>query len=63
MAKIYESILKEFQKELNVNDQKVQKEINTRNRVEMSKEFVEFVKNNNCKIMGNKQKRGSKNDK
>ena len=61
MAKDYESILKEFQNELKANDKKVEKEINKKCRIEMGKDFANFVKTNNCKIKGKRV--GSKNDK
>lgn len=61
MTKDYESILKQFQKELKINDKKVKKEINTKTRIEMSNDFTNFVKINNCKVKGKKV--GGKNDK
>ena len=61
MAKNFETILKEFQEELKINDKKVQQEIKTKSKEEMSKDFTNFVKNNNCKIKG--KKAGGKNDK
>ena len=61
MTKEFDTILKEFQNELKVNDKKVQQEIKTKNREEMSKDFVNFVKENKCKIKG--KKAGDKNDK
>ena len=61
MTKNFDTINKDFQKELKQNDKKVQNDINTQKREEMSKEFVNFVKTNNCKIKG--KKTGGKNDK
>ena len=61
MTKNFDTIVKDFQKELKENDKKVQKEINTKSREEMNKDFVNFVKVNNCKIKG--KKAGGKNDK
>ena len=61
MTKDFDKILKDFQNELKENDKKVQKEINTKNREELSKDFVTFVKTNNCKIKGKKV--GDKNGK
>ena len=63
MAKTSEEILKEFQKELMENDKLVQQEINTKDRDELNKEFVEFVKKNNCKIMKETKNKGGKNGK
>lgn len=61
MAKDINKILKDFQSELKENDKKVQKEINLKSREETSKDFVNFVKTNNCKIKGKKV--GGKNGK
>jgi len=61
MTKEFETILKNFQTELKQNDKKVQNEINTKTRDDMSKEFVDFVKANKCKIKG--KKASGKNDK
>lgn len=63
MAKDYETILKELQKEFKENDKIVEKEINSKDRETMSKEFVEFVNSNKCKIANKKAVRGGKNDK
>ena len=60
MKKDIQTILNEYKKELKENDLKVQKEINTKSRTEMSKDFVKFVKKNNCKI---KDIKGDKNGK
>ena len=60
MNKDIQTILNEYKKELKENDLKVQKEINTKSRAEMSKDFVNFVKKNNCKI---KDMKGDKNGK
>lgn len=43
-----------FVKELKENDKKVQKEINTKSREDMSKEFMNFAKTNKCKVKGGK---------
>ena len=43
MTKTYDEIYKEFQKEMMENDKLVQKEINTKDRKELSKEFVEYI--------------------
>ena len=61
MTKEFETILKNFQTELKQNDKKVQNEINTKTRDDMSKEFADFVKANKCKIKG--KKASGKNDK
>ena len=61
MAKDYATILKEFNAELKENDKKVQYEIKSKGRTEMSKDFESFIKTNKCKIKGNKE--GDKNDK
>ena len=61
MIKDMNKILKEFQAELKVNDKKVQQEMKTKSKEEMSKDFVNFVNENNCKIKG--QKAGGKNGK
>ena len=62
MKKSPEQIFEEFQKELMENDKKVQKEINKNDRVEMSKEFAKFIKENNCKIItGGKNGKTRKN--
>ena len=61
MRKNFDTIIKDFEKELKQNDKKVQQEINTKNREEMSKDFVNFVKANNCKIKDKKV--GGKNGK
>ena len=50
-------IIKEFEKELKENDAKVKKELATKTREELSKEFVDFVKTNKCKIKGGKNGR------
>ena len=55
MAKDINTILKEFQTELIVNDKKVQNEINTKSKDDLSKEFVKFVKENQCKIKMDKK--------
>ena len=47
-------LFEEFQKELAENDKKVAAEINSKSREEMSKEFIEFIKANKCKIKGGK---------
>lgn len=51
--------LNEFLKELAVNDKKVQAELAQKSREELSREFVDFVNKNNCKIKGDKH--GNKN--
>ena len=58
MKKTQEQIWEEFQKELKENDKKVQKEINIKSDEKKAKEFAEFIKNNNCKII-----KGGKNGK
>jgi len=63
MARSYDEILNEFKKELEENDKLVNKEINKKNRQDMSKEFVEFVGKNNCKIASNSKNKGGKNGK
>lgn len=61
MKKNFNSILKDFQNELKENDKKVKEEMNTKSRIAMNTEFVNFVTNNNCKIKDKKV--GGKNDK
>lgn len=61
MAKDYDTILKQFNEELKENDKKVQVEIKSKSRTEMSKEFENFIKTNKCKIKD--KKAGGKNDK
>lgn len=65
MAKDYNSIFEQLKKEFAENDKKVEQEINTKDRIEISKEFESFVKNNNCKVKIEKAThvRGGKNDK
>ena len=58
MARTIEELLNDFKKELEENDNKVAKEINSKDRVEMSKEFAEFIKKNKCKTI-----KGGKNGK
>ena len=42
--------LDEFIKELAENDKKVKEELYKKDRKQMSEEFVDFVKKNNCKL-------------
>ena len=56
MAQDFETILKNFQIELTENDKIVQQEINSKSRTKMSKEFADFIKNNNCKIKKDRKK-------
>lgn len=60
MAKTVEELLKDLKKELKENDKLVKKEINTKDRVEMSKEFAEFIEKNNCKKVIGGGKNGKK---
>ena len=50
-AEEVKKIYKDLQKEFKQNDKLVTKEINSKDRVEMSKEFAEFIKTNKCKVM------------
>ena len=43
-------LLKDFLAELAENDKKVQEELYKKDRKEMSDEFVDFVKKNDCKL-------------
>lgn len=45
----------QFLKELAENDKKVQAELYLKDRQELSDEFVEFVKNNQCKLKDDEQ--------
>ena len=58
MAKTAEEIFKNFKKELEVNDKKVNEEINKKTDEEKAKEYAMFIKKNNCKVIG-----GGKNGK
>ena len=58
MENVNQKLLEDFQKELSENDKKVKKEIYTKDRIEMSKEFAEFIKKNDCKVI-----KGGKNGK
>ena len=60
MDKTAEELLKDFKKELNDNDKKVKQEINNKDRVEMSKEFAEFIEKNKCKKLVGGGKNGKK---
>ncbi len=42
--------IEDFKKELEENDKKVEKELKTNDREKMSKEFISFIKKNNCKL-------------
>lgn len=48
------SIYEEFDAELKANDKLVAQEMKTRKKSEMTLDFVNFIKQNNCKIMGAK---------
>ena len=48
------SIYDEFDAELKLNDKLVAQEKKTRKKSEMTLDFVNFIKTNNCKIKGDK---------
>ena len=55
MKKTIEEIWNKFQNELTENDKKVAKDEQKKTQIQLSKEFAEFIKNNNCKIKGGKK--------
>ena len=52
MNKTPKQIWEEFQKELEENDKKVQKELYTKTDKEKAKEYSIFIKKNKCKVIG-----------
>ncbi len=61
MKKTPEQLWKEFQRELEENDKKVQEEINKKTDEEKAKEFAKFIKENNCNVIEG-GKNGKKNN-
>ena len=61
MSKSAKELLEEYKQELEKNDAIVEKELYTKDRTEMSKEFATFIMANNCKTL--KRRKGGKNGK
>ena len=61
MSKSPKELLESFKQELEANDALVEKEIYTKDRIEMSKEFATFIMQNKCKTL--KRSKGGKNAK
>ncbi len=55
--KSQEILWDEFQKELKENDSKVEKEKLTKSIKDRSNDFIKFVKENKCKIVGGKNEK------
>lgn len=51
------SIYEAFAEEIKLNDKLVEEERKTRKRSEMALDFVNFIKQNNCKIKGDKNEK------